>query len=124
VKTGHSIRDNATRDITETLARTVNALIDGDVKDTAWHEVGAADEPEFQNSWHNYGYPYATLAYRKDSTGYVHLKGRVIGGAVDTVVFTLPLGYRPESTLVLASPMGATGWIEVGASGDVKIITA
>jgi hypothetical protein len=66
----------------------------------AWHEVGTAGEPAFESGWTNYG-GYSTMAYAKDSAGFVHLKGTVTGGSFGAPVFTLPAGYRPEQNLVL-----------------------
>lgn len=124
LKTVNMVMDTTIREALDTHARAINALIEGDVgQDTAWHAVGERDEPQFLNSWHNYGEPYAPLSYRKDAAGYVHVQGRVIGGEVATDVFLLPLGYRPESTLVIASPMGDSGWIQIGADGYVRIIS-
>jgi len=51
----------------------------------------------FQNNWANQGGLWQTAQYIKDASGYVHVRG-VIKRAVayaDTVVGTLPTGYRP-----------------------------
>jgi len=124
LKTVNLVMDTTIRDALDTHARAINALIEGDTElDTSWQVVGERGMPQFQNSWHNYGTPYAPLSYRKDTAGYVHMQGRIIGGEIDTVVFNLPLGYRPATTLVIASPMGGSGWIQINADGDVRIIT-
>ena len=64
----------------------------------AWHEIGTAEEPAFQNGWANYGGTYDTAGYMKDSLGFVHTKGLLKGGSsgLGVVLFTLPAGYRPE----------------------------
>jgi len=60
-----------------------------------WHEVGASGEPSFENGWVNYSSSYNTAAFYKDVEGFVHLKGLVKNGTVNTTIFTLPTGYRP-----------------------------
>jgi hypothetical protein len=66
----------------------------------AWHEIGAAGEPTFQNGWTNFG-GFSTMAFAKDSAGFVHLKGTISAGTFGTTVFTLPAGYRPAQNLAL-----------------------
>lgn len=61
----------------------------------AWHVVGAAGEPAFQNSWVNYGSGYGDAAFRKRPDGVVELAGMVKSGTANGVIFTLPAGYRP-----------------------------
>jgi len=63
-----------------------------------WHLVGATGEPAFQSGWSNVSSQGHPLAFRKDPFGKVMLRGVVSGGAVDSVIFTLPAGYRPAST--------------------------
>lgn len=65
----------------------------------AWHEVGAAGMPGFQNGWVNFGGGLSTARFMKDPLGFVHLQGQVKNGTVITTVFTLPPGYRPAERL-------------------------
>src|SRR3990167_2505919 len=61
--------------------------------DEGWHEVGAASEPAFQNSWANNVVGDATAAFRKLTSGLVVIKGGIqSGSASGTTVFTLPAG--------------------------------
>jgi len=64
------------------------------------HIVGQPGEPAFQNSWVNYDagiYPNARSArFRKYHDGRVRISGFVRGGAAGSVIFTLPVGYRPQ----------------------------
>lgn len=86
----------------------------------AWHEVGAAGQPAFQGGWTNFGSGFTTMAFAKDSAGFVHLKGTVTGGAFfPAIVFTLPAGYRPAQSLALgvAIERDAT----VSTTGDVQL---
>lgn len=94
------------------------------VGDTAWHEVGAAGEPAFQNSWVNYGSGYSTAAFRKLSSGLVMLKGIIKGGANGNVAFILPPGYRPKEdqaypTSAGTGVNGGYGQIKIHANGNV-----
>ena len=54
--------------------------------------------PALLNAWVNFGSGLATCQYMKDSMGFVHLKGLVKNGVIGTVLFTLPVGYRPAET--------------------------
>lgn len=58
-----------------------------------WHNVGTGVEPAFQNSWTNLD--ARVCRFKKYPDGRVRLAGFVTGGAAGTVVFTLPVGYRP-----------------------------
>jgi hypothetical protein len=69
----------------------------GAITQDIWHLIGASGEPAFQNSWVSYdgGVTYALPAFRKYVDGRVKLRGMLKTGAVNTVAFTLPAGYRP-----------------------------
>ena len=64
-----------------------------------WHEVGAVDEPVFENSWVNFGAGYYDLSFFKDALGWVHIRGMVKLGTVGTIIFTLPAGYRSSGNI-------------------------
>lgn len=74
-----------------------------------WHYVGAPGEPAFQNGWVNYDTLNVQAAFCKDIYGVVHLQGLVKSGTVATVIFTLPVGYRPKES---------THHIMAGSQGD------
>ena len=98
-------------------ADTANALIAPE----NWHEVGAAGEPGFQNSWANAGGGFSTAAFYKDSTGIVHLKGNLSNAADDTVAFTLPVGYRPSQGLFMpaaGAPAPVAANLVIQSDGD------
>lgn len=70
------------------------------VPDNSWIEVGSGGSaPAFQNSWINYDNTWESCAFRKDTSGYVHLKGLVKSGTIGTAtaIFILPVGYRPRT---------------------------
>lgn len=66
----------------------------------------------FEHSWVNLGGGFEEAAYLKDALGFVHLKGVVKGGLTETVIFTLPVGFRP----------GAAG-LYTAAHGEVAVFT-
>ena len=67
----------------------------------AWHEVGTAGNPAFQNGWSNYSPSFYGAAFYKDRLGYVHLRGMIDDGTMSATAFTLPPGYRPAKGLLL-----------------------
>lgn len=104
----------------EELRREVDKLKAGAPTQEAWNEVGAVGKPAFENSWVNFGSTYATAAYMKDNLGFVHLKGTVRAGTVNATIFTLPTGYRPDTTRTYAVPSNALfGIIKIDTDGTV-----
>jgi hypothetical protein len=110
-----------------------------------FHEVGAAGEPAFQNSWTNAGGANETVGFYKDREGVVHLKGAA-SGTHTLGIIQLPAGYRPASGKALFfaakcgcsttdSPTGDTvsldtGQVEIfgsgfgaGTDGSLRLIT-
>jgi hypothetical protein len=83
----------------------------------AWHEIGAAGEPAFQNSCANLGGNYETVAFYMDQIGNVHLKGVFTCPASGTVVFQLPAGYRPANGKQLYFPVACGGCKDSGTGG-------
>jgi hypothetical protein len=77
----------------------------------AWHNVGDAGEPAFQNGWANFA--SEKLAFKKLPDGTVRIRGMAVGGAATAItVFTLPVGYRPSQTIYRGS-FGSNGSTEV-----------
>lgn len=91
----------------------------------AWHTVGGAGEPSFQNSWVNYASGYSSVAFRKDPLGKVILRGAIKSGTVPGTVFTLPTGFRPPGQisfpLATDGSFGTLGGVYVSNAGDVVI---
>lgn len=88
----------------------------------AWHVVGAAGEPGFQNAWVNYGAgAYPPARFYKDPSGVVHLDGLIKNGAMNAAIFTLPAGYRPnyEELLGTISNGPVVARVDVDPSGVV-----
>lgn len=55
-----------------------------------------------QNSWVDFGAPYAGASYTKDAEGWVHLRGLIASGTTGTI-FALPSGYRPTTQLLIGT---------------------
>ena len=68
--------------------------------------------PTLINGWTNLGGSYPTAAYMKDAMGFVHLKGMVKGGANQTIIFVLPVGYRPLDDIPFAT-VATDAWGEL-----------
>jgi hypothetical protein len=76
--------------------------------------------PTLTNSWVNYGGAQEPAGYRKDASGFVHLRGFIKNGSVSAAAFTLPAGYRPAYDVyapVVSS--GAFGYCIVTQAGLV-----
>lgn len=78
------------------------AVIVGEIgADTAWHTVGAAGEPAFQNSWVNYDATVWNPAqFRRYPNGIVQVRGLIKDGTIGNTAFTLPAGYTPPMQLL------------------------
>jgi hypothetical protein len=100
-----------------------------EIRDPRYREVGAPGQPAFQNGARNYSASYSSAAFLRDSEGFVHLKGTIIGNAraetnelPDVVVFTLPPGYRPRRTLDIGTVASSTtGVVYIHPNGDVEV---
>lgn len=90
----------------------------------SWHTIGGAGEPAFTNSWTNYGAPYKTAAFRKFPNGKVKLTGLIKTGALNTTIFTLPVGYRPTATIAFACfASGGVAQVQIDTAGAVVPVT-
>jgi hypothetical protein len=106
-----------------------------DIVQESWKPVGGPGLPAFQNKWVNYGGEWNTAAYFMDSLGTVHLRRLIQNpdlknthNVIDSIIFTLPQGYRPQagSVHLVASgyptqpdraPTPARGRVEMGHQG-------
>jgi len=91
-----------------------------------WHEVGATNEPAFQNSWVNID-ATRKARFMKDSFGFVYLAGAVDTGVIGSAIFTLPSGYLPEGVdsgnpnrIFTVSSDGAFGQLSINYLGEVN----
>lgn len=83
--------------------------------------VGAgAPAAAFENSWTNYGDPFATAKYWFDRDGNVCLEGSIKSGTITSTAFTLPAGYRPTKQLAIGvDSNGAHGLLYINTDGTV-----
>jgi hypothetical protein len=99
-----------------------NSLTARDIKaPEPYHEIGAAGEPEFENGAQNFGQGFSTAAFFIDNEGIVHLRGTVTATR-DTVIFTLPVAYRPSQTLFISTVATVSaGRLFIHPNGDVEV---
>lgn len=82
---------------------------------------------DLKNGWETFDRNYTTAQFLKDDFGFVHIRGTIKNGVgtADTILFTLPVGYRPEKTELFTtisySPLKITP-IAITADGIVKIL--
>lgn len=97
----------------------------------AWREVGAAGEAAFVAGWANISPGFGnfeTAGYRRDSEGFVYLKGVVImNSGASFLIFTLPSGFRPANDVAIAVLGGSgtnnSGRLTIGTDGTVTSFT-
>ena len=90
-------RDALQRDIDDLSVGLGSAL---NRRQQPWIVIGSGVgiAPAWIGAWGPVGGGTPAPAFFKDTLGFVHLRGRVTGGANGTNVFTLPVGYRPDAT--------------------------
>lgn len=82
--------------------------------------------PTLLNGWMNYDATYAPAGYWKDAMNIVHLSGMIKSGATaaETVIFSLPVGYRPASSeKFFTVSLNAICTIDIYSNGNVVIRT-
>lgn len=102
------------------------------LSDTSWAIIGDAGSPAFETGWvHYYSATQEPLAFRKLTSGAVKLKGLTknpAAQAAGSIIFTLPVGYRPAHYMRFAvtshtGTNGGFGRIDIGAGGQVYYIS-
>ena len=89
--------------------------------------VGAAGQPAFQNNWSSFA-GYGPVGFWKDPFGVVYLQG-LTSSSVDppaaSVIFTLPVGYRPALPKTFPTFHSSLGnvFLTVQANGEVQCST-
>lgn len=79
--------------------------------------------PAFQGTWGNYGGTQVPARYRKKA-GIVHVQGLVNGSNIGTVIFNLPVGYRPAYNTINASVANnAFARVDYEPNGNVSYIS-
>ena len=86
--------------------------------------------PTLLSGWVNYGDGFAAAGYYKGPDNRVHLQGLIKSGTVadGTVIFTLPVGFRPlqKEIFIVFISGGGFGRVDVNDNGSVvaKIVNA
>lgn len=102
--------------------------VPGGIGNDAWGKwMPLGSNAKFQNlsignGWVNFGSPYATAQYLKDSSGNVQIKGRVKSGTITTgwMIGELPEGYRAlEDRVYDVVCNGAFGTVKINAQGQI-----
>lgn len=100
-----------------------------EISDSGIGTKGVAKTPTFENSWANNAIGVAGVKFEKDDIGNVALSGAAASGTLtaDTVIFTLPQGFRPTAREVFSTYCytsgGVTGraLVRVDADGSVRL---
>lgn len=114
-------------DLASAFSSAMNTIsVMGDALDKATGEVARLTkplewiEPTLLNGWSVYS--GTTIAYAKDSLGWVHIKGDATGGTVNTEIFYLPTEFRPSKINRFSSvSSGAFGYAYVSSTGGVVL---
>lgn len=101
-------RSRSSLNIIQDLKRQLEALESGQTilanrtLATDWIYVGTPGAPIFVNSWLNYPGTYPDVGFRRDSDGFVHVKGLAYAPnpMVAGMMFVLPVGFRPADYIV------------------------
>lgn len=103
-----------------------NAIAQGNL--CWWHDVGihrvvGAGSPAaaFENSWVNYGAGFTDTRYCFDKDGRVCIEGCVKSGTTGVAVFTLPVGYRPQTQKAFSVGGAAHNLVYITATGEVQV---
>lgn len=104
----------------------LNIDIENEVSANSPSEVITVVEPTLQNGWVNFGELYTKASFYKVGRE-VKIQGLIKSGTTNggTVIFQLPLGYRPSGMIMCPSGSnGGTGYeagtIEINSIGEVK----
>lgn len=75
----------------------------------------------FQNAWANVGAGFQNMEYKKVGSR-VYLRGTIKTGAIGSIAFTLPAGFRPPASLQFPAPSSnAYGQITIASTGTVTV---
>ena len=87
------------------------------------HLVGATgEEAVFLNGWVNFGTSNSLAGYYIDPWGIVHLQGTVKNGTLNSTIFSLPAGWRPQTAVIFPVVCnGAFGCVTINTTGAVTM---
>lgn len=83
---------------------------------------GVWQTPPLNTPWANYGDVFALAGYRRDA-GRVQLRGLVKAGSGGTVIFVLPVGFRPPAQQIYTavSDSSTQARVDVKTNGEVLV---
>ena len=91
--------------------------------DTEWHYVGETGEPDFENDCSNLGGSNCDIRFIKGADGVVRIEGGVYSEARNEVcIFTLPIGYRPNTQTTGIQTMGPDEIYRVFINTDGTVV--
>jgi hypothetical protein len=101
------------------LESTVNVLQHRDHSIPNWIDLTLG------SSWVSYLPTEPVLGYWRDSSGIVRLRGIIKGGTLNpNIIATLPVGFRPLTTLRIAIPTSTGfGWVQINPTGAISLVT-
>jgi trimeric autotransporter adhesin len=95
-----------------------NITLSGSIINEAWQT------PTLQNGWFNFGFGHSPARYYKDKENRVQIVGTITSGTINTLLFTLPVGYRPSARYCfVVVNNGGTGRVDVFPDGTVLMIS-
>lgn len=125
---GRSPGFKITRSISDLISQQRKPLI---LPETGWWKVGSSEPvgKPFLNSWSNATLPEAPPAsWYLDENGEVKIRGKVRGGADNTVIWNLPEEVRPEYEEAYVCPLDEDGNVDLSAlrfrayqEGDMEV---
>jgi hypothetical protein len=118
--TGEKVKESTLGEVPKATTATTATTATNLEAPEAFHTVGAAGQPPFENGFVNFGGGFETAGFYRDRQCVIHLKGVITGSS--NVAFTLPTGFRPaESTFSSIPATGETGNLEVRTNGTVEV---
>ena len=89
-------------------------------KEKGFRLIGGQGNPPFLNAWVNFDAGWQQAGFWRDVLGFVHLRGLIKTGTINTAAFTLPPGYRPALSEVFPTMSNAAlGRLSVAPDGSV-----
>lgn len=99
------------------FADLIDSFYNIDEDDSGWQIA------TLQNGFENYEGPYSNVQYRKKN-GIIYIDGLIKNGSPNSVIFNLPVGFRPSARLVFPALSNFIAYrIDVHPNGDVEAIT-
>lgn len=81
--------------------------------------------PSLINAWANTGAGFSPAGFIRDSMGFVHCRGNIVGGVNGSICFVLPVGFRPVAFgnyAMAAGNAGSTVYAQVAPTGAVEVV--